>query len=64
MIKVRSFTSELKIFHARKEINELDNQVNSFIEENGIQKVVSVSDSCTSGGGDSVGIIRVLTYEG
>ncbi len=63
MVKVKTFTCELKIFQTRKELNELDSQVNTFLQENSVQKVVSVSDTCTSGSGDSVGIIRVVTYE-
>jgi hypothetical protein len=63
MIKVRTFTNELKIFHTMNELAELENQVNQFIEENGVEKVVSVSDTCTLGEGNTCGIIRVLTYE-
>jgi hypothetical protein len=32
MIKVKTFASPLKIFHAKKEIEELDAIVNKFIE--------------------------------
>ena len=63
MIKVKTFTNELKIFHTMNELAELDNQVNEFIEENDVEKVVSVSDTCTLGEGNTCGIIRVLTYE-
>ncbi len=45
------------------ELQELDDQVNKFIEENSVADVISVSDTCTSGDGNSCGIIRVLTYE-
>jgi len=63
MIKVKTFTNELKIFHARKELEELDEHVNKFIQENNVNKVVSVSDTTTCGEGGTVGIIRILTYE-
>jgi hypothetical protein len=63
MIKVKTFTNELKIFHTMNELTELDNRANQFIEENGVEKVISVSDSCTLGDGKTCGIIRVLTYE-
>jgi len=63
MIKVKTFTSELKPLHTMQELADLDAQVNSFIEQNGVEQVVSVSDSCTSGNGDTIGIIRVLTYQ-
>lgn len=63
MVKVKTFTNELKIFHVMNELRELDDQVNKFIEGNGVQSVVSVSDTCTEGEGGTIGIIRVLAYE-
>lgn len=62
-IKVKTFTSGLKALHAMKAIENLDTQVNTFLQENNIAKVISVSDTCTSGAGETIGIIRVLTYE-
>lgn len=64
MIKVKSFTTPLKIFQAKEELEGLDNMVNQFIEDNNITRVISVSDSCTTDDtGAAIGIIRVLTYE-
>jgi hypothetical protein len=64
MVKVKTFTNPLKIFQAKKELEELDDMVNRFIEENGVQKVVSVSDTCTTDdSGASIGVIRVIAYE-
>ena len=64
MTKVKTFASPLKIFQARKELEELDSMVNKFIEEKGVQRVVSVSDTCTSDdSGATIGLIRVLAYE-
>jgi hypothetical protein len=63
MIRVQTFTNELKAMHAMKELNALDVQVNQFIKENNVQKVLSVSDTCTTGDGDTIGIIRVLAFE-
>ena len=64
MIKVKTFASPLKIFHARKELEELDAMVNRFIEENKVEKVVSVSDTCTTDdSGATIGLIRVIAYE-
>lgn len=63
-MKVKTFASPLKIFQARKELEELDNMVNKFIEENNIQRIVSVSDACTTDDtGASIGLIRVVAYE-
>ena len=64
MIKVKTFASPLKIFQAKKELEELDSMVNRFIEENKVQKVVSVSDTCTTDdSGASIGLVRVMAYE-
>ena len=63
MDRVKTFASPIKIFQARKEIEDLDAMVNSFIKEKKIQKVISVSDTCTSDDGGTIGIIRVLAYE-
>ncbi len=63
-MKVKTFTSELKVFHTMTELAELDEQVNKFIEENGVKKIVSVSDSCTTDNtGATIGIVRVVAYE-
>lgn len=64
MIKVKTFTNELKIFHTINELRQLDEQVNNFIKENRIKKIVSVSDSTTTDTtGATIGIMRVLAYE-
>jgi len=64
MVKVKTFTAELKIFHTTNELKQLDAQVNKFIADNRITKVSSVSDTCTTdNSGATIGIIRVLAYE-
>ena len=64
MTKVKTFASALKIFQTKKELEELDAMVNKFIEENKVQKVISVSDTCTTDDtGASIGLIRVMAYE-
>ena len=64
MIKVKTFASPLQIFQARKELEGLDEMVNRFIAENKINKVLSVSDACTTDTkGATIGVIRVVTYE-
>jgi hypothetical protein len=64
MIKVKTFASPLKIFQAKKELEELDAMVNRFVEENKVTKVVSVSDTCTTDdSGATMGLIRVIAYE-
>ncbi len=64
MIKVKTFTSELKILHTMAELDDLDRQVNKFIDENNIKSVVSVNDACTTDNtGATIGIIRVIAYK-
>jgi hypothetical protein len=63
-IRVKTFTTELKIFQTMKELDALDDQVNRFIVKNKMKKVVSVSDTATTDNtGATIGLIRVLTYE-
>ncbi|HEB33200.1 MAG TPA: hypothetical protein ENI15_20360 [Spirochaetes bacterium] len=64
MPKVKTFTSELKILHTMAERQDLDQQVNNFIDENNIKNVVSVNDACiTDNNGATIGIIRIIAYE-
>lgn len=63
MIKVKTFTNQLQIFHIMQELDKLDEEVNQFLSENGITNVISVSDTSTVGEGNTIGIIRVVTYE-
>ncbi len=62
--RVKTFTNELKVFHAMKELAALDEQVNRFIAENKVKKVVSASDAATTDNtGATIGLIRLLVYE-
>ena len=64
MIKVKTFTSPLKVFHTQQELNQLDEQVNTFISEKAGRRVISVSDTCTTDDkGATIGIIRVVACE-
>lgn len=64
MIRTKTFTSQLRIFHTMNELEALDQTVNDFLAASGIERVVSVSDAVTTGmQGETVGIIRVITYE-
>ena len=63
MIKVKTFGEPLQAFKTRQELDELDQRVNDFIRENGVKKVVSLSDSTTSESGSTIGLVRVLVYE-
>jgi hypothetical protein len=64
MVKVKTFTSPLRIFHTKEELDNLDNTVNAFLEENNISEVISVSDAFTTDDqGATIGIVRVIAYE-
>jgi hypothetical protein len=64
MVKVKSFTSEIKVFQTMREINQLDELVNKFLAEQKVKKVISVSDCCTTdNSGGTIGIVRLVTYE-
>lgn len=63
MIKVKTFTSPLKVFHVKEELEQLDQTVNRFLEQNKVQQVISISDTTTTDDtGASIGIIRVIAY--
>jgi hypothetical protein len=63
MIRVKTFSNELRIFHTMQELAALDDKVNQFIADHGIKDVVSVSDCATTdNSGMTIGLIRTLTY--
>ena len=63
MVKVKTFTTELKIFQTIKELTELDEKVNQFLVDQGIEDVISISDcGTTDNSGMTMGLIRTLTY--
>jgi len=65
MIKVKTFGMELKPLQTMHELAELDEMVNTFIATNKIKDVISVSDCPTTDDkGETIGLIRVLCYEG
>ncbi len=64
MLKVKTFTSQIRIFHTIEELSELDRQVNDFLAGGGIRKLVGISDSIVNGdSGQSIGIVRSVAYE-
>ena len=63
MVKVRSFTSEIKVFQTMRELRQLDDEINRFIADQKIKKIVSVSDACTTDNAGTIGVIRILAYE-
>ncbi|HAM49535.1 MAG TPA: hypothetical protein DCP92_02115 [Nitrospiraceae bacterium] len=64
MIKVKTFGVDIRPMKTMRELADLDQMINSFISENNIKKVISVSDAATTDDrGETIGLIRVLCYE-
>ncbi|HEY6873089.1 MAG TPA: hypothetical protein VI298_10230 [Geobacteraceae bacterium] len=63
-IKVKSFGMEIRPLKTMHELKALDDAVNAFVAQNGVKKVVSVSDSPTTDDkGETIGLVRVVAYE-
>ena len=63
MTKIKTFTSPLKVFQTKEELDQLDGLVTAFLNESPSRRVISVSDTCTSdNSGATIGIIRVVAY--
>ena len=63
-IKVKTFATEVKIFQTMRELEALDENVNLFLLQNKVKRVVSVSDTTTTDDtGATIGLVRVLAYE-
>lgn len=64
MYKVKTFGIEIRPLQTMRELSELDGAVNKFIVDNGVKRVVSVSDVATTDDkGETIGLIRALCYE-
>jgi hypothetical protein len=64
MIKVKSFTTPIKIFATNRELTELDEAVVRLLADEKATAVYSVSDSTTAGDtGETIGLIRVVAYQ-
>jgi len=65
MFKVKTFGMEIRPLKTMHELAALDEMVNKFLVEHNVKRVVSVSDVATTDDtGETIGIIRVLSYEG
>jgi len=64
MIKVKTFATPIKIFAAHRELEELDEQVSAFLNDENVDKIYSVSDTTTAGeNGETIGLIRTVAYK-
>jgi hypothetical protein len=63
-LKVKSFGMEIRPLKTMQELAGLDDLVNRFITENGIKRLLSVSDAQTTDDkGETIGLVRVIAYE-
>lgn len=63
MIRVKTFATPLRVFKAHEELENLDRDVNRFLEDSDVDDVVSVSDAVTTDTtGAAIGLVRVVTY--
>ena len=55
---------DLQPFKTMKALSELDRMVNEFLNNNPVKRVISVSDTPTTDDkGETIGLIRVVSYE-
>ena len=64
MFKVKTFGMEIRPLKTMHELSALDDMVNKFFAEHNMKRVISVSDvATTDDSGETIGIIRVVSYE-
>lgn len=64
MYKVKTFGTDMKVFHVREELQALDERVNRFFAERPQARLVGVSDMpVTDDSGATIGMLRVVAYE-
>ncbi|ABB33293.1 hypothetical protein GeomeDRAFT_2258 [Geobacter metallireducens RCH3] len=62
--KVKTFGMEIRPLKTMKELSSLDAMVNDFVTNNGVKRIISVSDSPTTDDkGETIGLVRVVAYE-
>ena len=63
MIKVKTFTTPIQMFATVRELQELDDKVTAFLNDEQGGTVYSVSDATTVGEkGETIGLIRTVAY--
>ncbi len=63
MIKVKTFTTSIQMFATVRELQELDDRVTAFLNDENVDAVYSVSDATTVGEkGETIGLIRAVAY--
>ncbi len=64
MYRVKSFGTDLRVFHVHEELERLDQEVNRFFASRPNARLLGVSDMpVTDDTGATVGLVRVVAYE-
>jgi hypothetical protein len=64
MIKVKTFSTPIRIFAAARELDELDAAVGAFLAAENATTVYAVSDTTTTDdNGATIGLVRVVAYQ-
>jgi len=62
--RVKTFGTDMKVFHVHKELERLDREVNDFFSGRAQAKLVGVSDMPVNDDrGSTIGMVRVVAYE-
>lgn len=64
MYKVKTFGTDMKVFHVHKELEQLDREVNDFFAARPQASLVGVSDMAVGDDrGATIGMVRVVAYQ-
>jgi hypothetical protein len=63
MIKVKTFSTPIKIFATKRELDDLDVQVSAFLAEEQAKAVLALTDTTFTGDkGETIGLTRAVAY--
>jgi hypothetical protein len=63
MIRVKTFATPIKIFATMRELHDLDAEVQRALQDEGADKVFSMTDTTTVGDdGATIGLMRAVAY--
>ncbi|MBI4296953.1 MAG: hypothetical protein HY676_00295 [Chloroflexi bacterium] len=64
MLRIKTFSTPLKVLQTARELARLDEEVSQFLAQNNATRLVSVSDVATTDStGATIGVLRVVAYE-
>ena len=64
MYRVKTFGTDMQVFHVHKELERLDREVNEFFSAHPKARLIGVCDSAvTDDKGATIGLLRVVAYD-